>query len=47
MAHQQPTDIDPNQVQNALNFWQGFMKFGKICTVVIIVVLLLMAAFLV
>lgn len=46
MAHHQPSEIDPQQIVHAEDFWHGFMKFGKISVVAIIVLLLLMAAFL-
>ena len=40
------TEVDPAYRKDAENFWHNFMSFGKIATLSIIVVLLLMAVFL-
>lgn len=47
MAGTNNTESDPKELQKAAEFWHGFMKFGKVFTVIIIAVLLLMALFLV
>lgn len=46
MAGTQKTNNDPEELKRSWEFWHGFMKFGKIATVIVIAILLLMALFL-
>lgn len=39
-------EVDPAYRKDAENFWHNFMSFGKIATLGVIIVLLLMAIFL-
>ncbi len=32
MAHQSPTDIDPEELKRAQDVWNGFTKIGKYST---------------
>ena len=47
MSDNHNLDVDPKYLKNSENLWNNFIKIGKISTVIVIAILLLMAVTLV